>query len=102
MSLIFPILENKDIFLDAYQKKLSKRLLTGKRVSLDTEKLLISLMKMHSGVSYTIKLEGMVNDYLLSKDLNTSWRCSPYVSELQVHLSEFLCNVYRLTWMLRY
>lgn len=84
MNVIFPILENKDIFLDIYQRFLSKRLLSGKRVSLDTEKLLIALMKLHSGVSYTVKLEGMLNDYYFSEELLTSWRHTRYARELQV------------------
>jgi hypothetical protein len=84
MNLIFPLIENKDIFLETYQRLLSKRLLGAKRLSIDTEKLVISFMKLHSGVSYTVKLEGMVNDSLFSEELFQSWRHSPQASELQV------------------
>jgi hypothetical protein len=83
MNAIFPLIENKDIFLDTYQRLLSKRLL-GKKLSFETEKLLISWMKLHSGVSYTVKLEGMLNDYLFSEEMLRSWRTSPHPSQLQV------------------
>jgi hypothetical protein len=94
MNLVFPLIENKDIFLDTYQGLLSKRLLGGKRLSIDAEKLVIALMKLHSGVSYTVKLEGMLNDYLFSEELHRSWTHSPSASELQVRcLSQVLLVV---------
>ena len=84
MNLGFPLIENKDIFLDTYQRLLSKRLLRGKGISIDTEKLAIAFMKLHSGASYTVKLEGMLHDYLFSEELGHSWSNSPHASDLQV------------------
>lgn len=85
MNKIFPCIENKDIFLEIYQKYLSKRLLNHKKLlSLDTEKLMISWMKIHCGTSYTVKLEGMLNDFILSEQIFSLWKESNHPISLKV------------------
>lgn len=92
MNKIFPFIENKDIFLEAYQRHLSKRLLSGKKLlSLDTEKLMISWMKIHCGSSYTVKLEGMLNDFILSEEIFSLWKqSSPLITpKVSIHYYHF-------------
>lgn len=65
---IFRYINGKDVFEAFYRKDLAKRLLLGKSVSIDAEKLMISKLKAECGAGYTSKLEGMFKDIELSKD----------------------------------
>jgi len=73
MSTVFTNIDNKDIFLEVYRRLLARRLLSGNSISLDVEKLVVSQMKIQCGTSYTVKLEGMINDYCLSEDIFRAW-----------------------------
>lgn len=84
MRTVFPIIDSKDIFLDAYTRLLSKRLLLGSSgggggnggqsdVCIDSEKYMVGLMKLQCGTSFAIKVEGMLTDYSLAEDLFQQW-----------------------------
>ena len=73
MKTVFSNVDSKDIFMESYNRLLSKRLLGDKNVSLDTEKAVVSLMKMQCGTSFTIKAEGMITDYSLAEDIYSKW-----------------------------
>ena len=73
MKTIFPNIESKDYFMDAYIRQLSKRLLGDRSVSYDTEKAAVAQMKMQCGTSFTIKAEGMIVDHSLSDGIFRQW-----------------------------
>jgi hypothetical protein len=77
---VFPIIESKDIFMEAYIRLLSRRLLlsdssgAGRRgVCMDCEKSMVGLMKLQCGTSFTVKVEGMLTDHLLAEDILSKW-----------------------------
>lgn len=59
---LFRALSAKDVFEEHYKDKTAKRLLSGKIISEDVEKLMISKLKQECGTNYTNKLEGMFID----------------------------------------
>lgn len=88
--VIFKFLADKDIFENFYKNLLSKRLLSGKSVSDEVEKTMISKLKAECGYQYTSKLEGMFMDMNVSKSVQESFRASErYASagiEMEVHV----------------
>lgn len=56
---LFRYIDDKDIFETYYKSHLAKRLLGGRSVSDDVERLMITKLKMEVGFSFTTKLEGM-------------------------------------------
>jgi cullin 1 len=65
---ILKYLTNKDIFIETYSIKLSKRLLQNKSQCYELEKYSISLIKFEMGLVLTTKLQGMINDIISSKE----------------------------------
>jgi hypothetical protein len=59
----------KDLFREHYSILLSRRLLQGKSVSDDLEKLAIELLKQMLGPQYTKKMEDMILDFATSSEL---------------------------------
>ncbi|KAK9462827.1 Cullin [Lipomyces oligophaga] len=66
---LFRYIADKDVFETYYKTHLAKRLLGGRSVSDDTERLMITKLKMEVGFSFTTKLEGMFKDMKLSSDM---------------------------------
>jgi len=66
---IFSYLSDKDCFSEFYRRQLSKRLLVSNKSDFDSERLLISKLKMKMGAQFTSKLEGMIKDKTLSEEL---------------------------------
>jgi cullin 3 len=66
---VFRFLQDKDVFENFYKQHLARRLLTGRSVSDEAEKSMISKLKSECGHQYTSKLEGMFQDMKLSEDL---------------------------------
>jgi len=66
---VFRFLQDKDVFENFYKQHLARRLLTGRTVSDEAEKNMISKLKSECGHQYTSKLEGMFSDMKLSEDL---------------------------------
>jgi len=60
--VLFTHLSDKDVFIDVLRNLLAKRLLNDKCESFDTEKLVLTHIKLACGVSMTNKCEGMLND----------------------------------------
>lgn len=73
---VFRFLQDKDIFENFYKQHLSRRLLTGRTVSDEAEKGMISKLKSECGHQYTSKLEGMFQDMKLSEDIMKQYRNS--------------------------
>jgi cullin 3 len=73
---VFRFLQDKDVFENFYKQHLSRRLLTGRSVSDEAEKSMISKLKSECGHQYTSKLEGMFQDMKLSEDLMKQYKNS--------------------------
>lgn len=74
--VLFKYLSDKDIFENYYKHWLCKRLLSGKTVSDEAEKLVISKLKAECGYQFTSKLEGMFLDINISKSVQEEFRSS--------------------------
>lgn len=59
---LFTYLTDKDLFADIYRNQLARRLLTETSTSTDSEKVMISKLKLTCGSQFTSRLEGMLND----------------------------------------
>ncbi|CAK9101449.1 Cullin-3 (CUL-3) (Cullin-C) [Durusdinium trenchii] len=73
---VFRFLQDKDVFENFYKQHLSKRLLTGRSVSDEAERSMISKLKSECGHQYTSKLEGMFQDMKLSEDIMKQYKNS--------------------------
>jgi cullin 3 len=56
------LLKDKDVFENKYKEFLALRLLEGKSISMEAEKILVKYLKQEYGVQYVSKIEGMIND----------------------------------------
>lgn len=65
---LFSYLTEKDLFADIYRNQLAKRLLNQRSASNDSEKVMISKLKMQCGTQFTGKMEGMLNDLAVGSD----------------------------------
>ena len=65
---LFSYLTEKDRFVEIYRNQLAKRLLNQRSASPDTEKIMISKLKMQCGTQFTAKLEGMLNDLTVGSE----------------------------------
>jgi cullin 3 len=72
--LLFRALSSKDVFEEHYKDKTAKRLLGGKIISEDIEKMMISKLKQECGTNYTNKLEGMFVDLSKSAKFMESFK----------------------------
>jgi cullin 1 len=70
---LFQFLSDKDLYAELYREHLAKRLLTKKKTSIHAEKSMIIKMKTQQGAPFTTKLEGMVNDFIIGRDLDEVW-----------------------------
>ncbi|KAF7725837.1 hypothetical protein EC973_009261 [Apophysomyces ossiformis] len=71
---VFKYVEDKDVFQKFYSKMLAKRLVNGTSASDDAEGSMISKLKEACGFEYTSKLQRMLTDMSLSKDLNDQFK----------------------------
>lgn len=81
---LFTFLSEKDIFQEFCKKQLSKRLLMDKSHSDELERFLIQKLKESCGSHFTSKLEGMITDMSVSKDIQKSfqkWHISESIEE---------------------
>merc|ERR1719155_303347 len=70
---LFQFLSDKDLYIELYRERLAKRLLSKKYASIHSEKSMIVRMKTQQGAPFTTKLEGMVNDFTVGKDIDQTW-----------------------------
>ncbi|KAI7880319.1 cullin-4A [Lichtheimia hyalospora FSU 10163] len=71
---IFRYLQEKDIFEAFYKRHLSKRLLLGRSISNDMEKMVLLKLKTECGPNFTKNLEQMFNDIEVSADLHVQFK----------------------------
>ncbi|KAG4302382.1 hypothetical protein PCK1_001364 [Pneumocystis canis] len=71
---LFQYIKNKDIFEKYYKSYFAKRLLQYYSISNDTEKYMITKLKLEAGYKFTTELEEMFKDILLSRNLTLDYR----------------------------
>ncbi|KAH9808719.1 Cullin [Melampsora americana] len=71
---IYRHLHEKDLFEKYYKAHLAKRLLFGKSVSEDTERNMLSKLKVESGSAFTRDSEGMLKDLKMSNEMGKSFK----------------------------
>lgn len=71
---VFKYVEDKDVFQKFYSRMLAKRLVNGTSASDDAEGSMISKLKEACGFEYTSKLQRMLTDMSLSKELNDQFK----------------------------
>ncbi|CAH0478452.1 unnamed protein product [Peronospora belbahrii] len=69
ISVVFCLIDDKDVFKKYYSKFLAKRLIKGTSVSSDMEVLLILKLRDICGCDFVSKLQKMLKDKMLSKEL---------------------------------
>lgn len=71
---VFKYVEDKDVFQKFYSRMLAKRLVNNTSASDDAEGSMISKLKEACGFEYTSKLQRMLTDMSLSKELNDKFK----------------------------
>eukprot|EP01133_Synstelium_polycarpum_P018802 gene18802-22488_t len=90
--MLFRFIQEKDVFEKYYKQHLAKRLLLGRSVSDDAERMMIAKLKTECGYQFTSKLEGMFTDMRLSVDTMTGFKThiqtlqKPMTFDLNVHV----------------
>ncbi|TMW60747.1 hypothetical protein Poli38472_000789 [Pythium oligandrum] len=69
IGVVFCLIDDKDVFKKYYAKFLAKRLIKGTSVANDLEVLLIQKLRDICGCDFVSKLQKMLKDKLLSKEL---------------------------------
>ncbi|OWZ23265.1 Cullin family protein [Phytophthora megakarya] len=84
ISVVFCLIDDKDIFKKYYSKFLAKRLIKGTSASNDMEILLIQKLRDICGCDFVSKLQKMLKDKMLSKELVESF--SAWLEEKDIEL----------------
>ncbi|EMR09428.1 hypothetical protein PNEG_02371 [Pneumocystis murina B123] len=71
---LFQYIKDKNIFEKYYKNYFAKRLLQSYSISNDTEKYMITKLRLEAGCKFTTKLEGMFKDIQLSKDITIEYK----------------------------
>jgi cullin 3 len=87
--LLFRYLNDKDIFESLYKEALAVRLLAGSSLSDESEKLMVKKLKVECGSQYTSKMEGMINDMKVAKDVIKDCTISNDFIEFKVLTSSY-------------
>lgn len=86
---------DKDIFVEHYRRLLSRRLLVDNDIDNDIERALISKLKLVIGPTFTLKLEGMIKDKILSQEYDKG--LSEYLNKNNIVMNiSFTPNVLNL------
>lgn len=65
---------DKDVFREFYRAHLSRRVLGNKSISDHIERATVTRLKTICAPMFTFRLEGMLNDFALSKEMNADYR----------------------------
>lgn len=77
VMMLFRYLQEKDVFEKYYKQHLAKRLLSGRTVSDDAERMLLVKLKTECGYQFTSKLESMFTDIKTSRDTMLEYKAKP-------------------------
>ena len=97
--VIFKFLTNKDLFECYHKQFLSKRLLNNKSISEEMEKLMVAKLKSECGQQFTSKIEGMLLDMNLSKEIMESYKKTEHFSTCPIEMD--VCNLTSSHWSLK-
>ncbi|GLD91813.1 hypothetical protein PINS_up000346 [Pythium insidiosum] len=73
ISVVFCLIDDKDVFKKYYAKFLAKRLIKGTSIANDLEIVLIQKLREICGCDFVSKLQKMLKDKILSKELTNSF-----------------------------
>ncbi|KAH9262761.1 hypothetical protein BASA82_000217 [Batrachochytrium salamandrivorans] len=90
---LFHFLSDKDVFSDVYRNLLAKRLLNQRSASPFAERSMIQKLKLKCGSFFTSKLEGMLTDLDLGKDVSKQFVNYLQQQQQQPLQMEFTCDV---------
>lgn len=90
---LFCCLHGRDVFIRAYTKHLSSRLLNKSSLSKDAEELMLQKLKVECGHNTVNKLSQMFTDMNLSKDLMLDFKATPAAKSIQQAGIEFVAEV---------
>ena len=90
---LFCCLHGRDVFIKAYTKHLSGRLLNKSSLSKDAEELMLQKLKVECGHNTVNKLSQMFTDMNLSKDLMTEFRGTTNAKSIQAAGVDFVAEV---------
>jgi len=90
---LFKYLSDKDVFMMVYSKLLSKRLINDLSASEDAEASMIAKLKSAQGFEYCMKLQRMIQDMSVSKDINNEFQ--QYLDNKSLKLA-FAFNIFVL------
>jgi cullin 1 len=90
---LFKYLTDKDVFMMVYSKLLSKRLIGDLSASEDAESQMIQKLKAAQGFEYCMKLQRMIQDMSVSKDINSEFQTYLDTKSLKV---PFAFNIFVL------
>eukprot|EP01094_Clydonella_sp_ATCC50884_P019754 TRINITY_DN3932_c0_g1_i2.p1 TRINITY_DN3932_c0_g1~~TRINITY_DN3932_c0_g1_i2.p1 ORF type:complete len:758 (-),score=242.09 TRINITY_DN3932_c0_g1_i2:202-2475(-) len=74
IMVVFKLMEERDVFMSFYSKRLAHRLINNTFASEDLERIMIEKLKSACGFEYTAKLQRMFQDISLSRDINEDFR----------------------------
>jgi cullin 1 len=74
LSALFSYSPDYDLFTFVYRQYLATRLLENRSHSEEAERSMIAKMKIRAGTRFTSRLEGMVNDMAISRQLNKDFQ----------------------------
>ncbi|KAG6953628.1 hypothetical protein JG687_00012292 [Phytophthora cactorum] len=95
ISVVFCLIDDKDIFKKYYSKFLAKRLIKGTFASNDMEILLIQKLRDICGCDFVSKLQKMMKDKMLSKELMDSFTAWLEVKDIELR-SEDAANAFAI------
>lgn len=97
---VFYYLDDKDIFESIYGKMLTRRLVYQLSANDDAEILMIEKLKKASGYDYTSKLQRMIQDIQVSKDLNQKFKKHIKDNEIKLNVDFSMQVLTFNTWPL--
>lgn len=84
---LFKYFPDKDVFMMVYSKLLSKRLINDQSKSEELESAMITKLKAAQGFEFTVKLQRMITDMTLSKDINQQFQDQLASSSIKLPLN---------------
>eukprot|EP00755_Sulcionema_specki_P016611 Sspe_Gene.10480::Locus_3507_Transcript_1_1_Confidence_1.000_Length_2639::g.10480::m.10480/K10609/CUL4; cullin 4 len=81
---LFRLMQSKDMFEAFYKKDFAKRLLLNKTANIDAEKAFIAKLKAEAGPGFTNKMEGMLQDLEVSKEITAQFKQSTFGKDQRI------------------
>eukprot|EP01100_Stratorugosa_tubuloviscum_P004615 TRINITY_DN215_c0_g5_i1.p1 TRINITY_DN215_c0_g5~~TRINITY_DN215_c0_g5_i1.p1 ORF type:complete len:775 (-),score=366.16 TRINITY_DN215_c0_g5_i1:24-2348(-) len=88
---VFSRIEDKDVFMIFYSKQLAKRLIFANSASEDNEAYMLNKLRTIGGYEFTAKIQRMLNDVQINKQLNTDYKT--YCDENKLKLVDLTVQI---------